>query len=123
MANQVPLLPLKHTIDSYNTVIEQGKDDKFGKPIPRDLHPIKHPPYYCIRLISKVHYCMGGIQINTQAQVIRIDDNSPIGRFYAAGEIIGGVHGASRLGSNSISECLIFGRIAGINAASEAPRP
>ena len=122
LANQVPLLPLKHTIDSYNAMIESGKDGQFGKPVPRDLLPIKHPPYYCIRLISKVHHCMGGIRINPRAQVLRIDGNTPIGRFYAAGEIVGGVHGASRLGSNAIPECLVFGRIAGTNAASEAPR-
>ncbi|HPV48581.1 MAG TPA: flavocytochrome c [Smithellaceae bacterium] len=122
IANQAPLLPLKHTIDSYNSLIESGQDDHFGKPIPSDLLPIKHPPYYCIRLISKVHHCMGGIRINARAQVIRIEDNQPISRLYAAGEITGGIHGASRLGSNAIPECLIFGRIAGINAASEAPR-
>jgi len=122
MSNQVPLLPLKHTIDSYNTLIESGKDDQFGKPIPGDLLPIKHSPFYCIRLISKVHHCMGGIRINAKAQVIRIEGSQPIGRFYAAGEIVGGVHGASRLGSNAIPECLVFGRIAGSNAASEVPR-
>ncbi len=123
MANQVPILPLKHTIDSYNALIEGGKGDTFGKSIPRDLMPMKHPPYYCIRLVSKVHHTMGGIRINARAQVIRMDGNQPIGRFYAAGEIVGGVHGASRLGSNAIPECLVFGRIAGTNAAREPLRP
>jgi hypothetical protein len=113
----------QHTIDSYNALIEGGKGDTFGKSIPRDLMPMKHPPYYCIRLVSKVHHTMGGIRINARAQVIRMDGNQPIGRFYAAGEIVGGVHGASRLGSNAIPECLVFGRIAGTNAASEPLRP
>jgi len=122
MANQVPLVNLKHTIDSYNAMIEQGRDDKFGKPLPKDLLPMRHPPYYSIRLVSKVHHCMGGIRINTQAQVLLIGTDKPIGRFYAAGEIVGGIHGASRLGSNAIPECLIFGRIAGGNAAGETSR-
>ncbi len=122
MANQVPLLPLKATVDAYNALIEKGRDDRFGKPMPKDLQPMTHPPYYSIRLISKVHHCMGGVRINTRAQVIRIDTNQPIGRFYAAGEITGGIHGASRLGSNAIPECLVFGRIAGNNAALEPTR-
>jgi len=122
MANQAPLLPLKATIETYNALIEKGNDDRFGKPIPKDLLPMKHPPYYAIRLISKVHHCMGGIRINTKAQVLRIDTSEPIGRFYAAGEIVGGVHGASRLGSNAIPECLVFGRIAGSNASCEPAR-
>ncbi len=123
IANQAPLIPLKATINAYNALIEKGRDDQFGKPLPKDLLPLKHPPYYSIRLISKVHYCMGGIQINTRAQIIRIDTQQPIGRFYAAGEIVGGIHGASRLGSNAITDCIVFGRIAGGNAANEPPRP
>jgi len=122
-ANQAPLVPLLETIKAYNSFIENGRDDEFGKPIPKDLCPIKHPPFYSIRLISKVHHCMGGIQINERAQVIRIDTQQPIGRFYAAGEIAGGIHGASRLGSAAITECIVFGRIAGRNAAGESPRP
>jgi flavocytochrome c len=121
-ANQAPLLPLKATIETYNALIEKGRDDRFGKPIPKDLLPMNHPPYYAIRLISKVHHCMGGIRINPKAQVLRIDTGQPMGRFYAAGEIVGGVHGASRLGSNAIPECLVFGRIAGSNASCEPPR-
>jgi len=41
--------------------------------------------------------------------------------LYAAGEVTGGIHGACRLGSCAITECLVFGRIAGSNAASEIP--
>lgn len=121
-ANQAPLVPLRETIEAYNAYIENGKDDEFGKPIPKDLHPLRNPPYYSIRLISKVHHCMGGIQINERAQVIHVGTHRPIERFYAAGEIAGGIHGASRLGSAAITECLVFGRIAGDNAAAEPLR-
>jgi len=47
-------------------------------------------------------------------------DGVPIQGFYAAGEVTGGVHGANRLGGNSISETITFGRIAGENAAKSA---
>jgi len=123
VTNQAPLAPLKETIEAYNSFIDNGRDDEFGKPIPKDLHPLRHPPFYSIRLVSKVHHCMGGIQINHRGQVVHIDTHQPIGRFYAAGEITGGIHGLSRLGSAAITECLVFGRIAGQNAADEPLRP
>jgi len=59
-----------------------------------------------MRLWSKVHYTMGGISIITKAQVLDFDGNVIKG-LYAAG-----VHGASRLGSCAITECIVFGRIA-----------
>ncbi|HPR52797.1 MAG TPA: flavocytochrome c, partial [Deltaproteobacteria bacterium] len=120
--NQIPLDVLKETIRNYNASVEKGEDNEFGKPMPDDLSPIQYPPYYSIRLISKVHHCMGGVQINAQAQVIHVQTHMPIGRLYAAGEITGGIHGASRLGSNAITDCLVFGRIAGRNAAHEPTR-
>jgi succinate dehydrogenase/fumarate reductase flavoprotein subunit len=54
--------------------------------------------------------------INGEAQVLNLS-KQPIKGFYAAGEVTGGVHGASRLGSCAIIDCLVFGRIAGKNAA------
>jgi succinate dehydrogenase/fumarate reductase flavoprotein subunit len=59
---------------------------------------------------------MGGVGINERAEVLDLCGN-PIPRLFAAGEVTGGVHGASRLGSCSITDCLVFGRIAGVNAA------
>jgi fumarate reductase flavoprotein subunit len=59
---------------------------------------------------------MGGLKITPEAQVVA-RGGKPIPGFYAAGEVTGGVHGANRLGGNSISETITFGRIAGANAA------
>ena len=42
----------------------------------------------------------------------------PIRRLFAAGEVTGGVHGANRLGGNSLLECVAFGRIAGERAGT-----
>ncbi|MBN1856258.1 MAG: FAD-binding protein [Dehalococcoidia bacterium] len=63
---------------------------------------------------------MGGVQINASAQVIDLK-GYPIGGLYAAGEATGGVHGACRLGSCAITDCLVFGRIAGRSAATGRP--
>lgn len=61
---------------------------------------------------------MGGIRINTQAQVLD-ESGEVIPGLYAAGEVIGGIHGNNRLGGNAYSDIMTFGRIAGVNAAEE----
>lgn len=58
------------------------------------------------------HYVMGGIQVDpdTQAAV-------GVEGLFAAGEVAGGMHGSNRLGGNSLSDLLVFGRRAGLGAA------
>lgn len=110
---------LAATLRKYNESVDHGVDREFGKPLgPNNRHKIT-PPYYLVRLRPKIHYCNGGIQINTRAQVMDVEHHQPIPGLYAAGEVTGGVHGACRIGGTAISECLVFGRIAGANAAQE----
>jgi succinate dehydrogenase / fumarate reductase flavoprotein subunit len=60
------------------------------------------------------HYSMGGIPTNADGQVIRDAENTPVAGFYAAGECACiSVHGANRLGTNSLLEASVFGRRAG----------
>jgi succinate dehydrogenase/fumarate reductase flavoprotein subunit len=119
-AQSMNLKTLSETVQEYNRSVDQGMDTEFGKPLPDDTFNKILPPYYLVRLKPKIHYCNGGIQINPRAQVMNIEDHQPIPRLYAAGEVTGGVHGASRISGMSICECLVFGRIAGINVAQEA---
>jgi len=72
-------------------------------------------PFYAIRLVPKPHHTMGGLKINTKAQVISANTNKPIPGLFAAGEVTGGTHGASRLGSCAIADCLVCGMVAGEN--------
>ena len=59
------------------------------------------------------HYSMGGIPTNIDCQVIG-SDSQTIARFFAAGECAClSVHGANRLGANSLLECVVFGKRAG----------
>ncbi len=111
---------LASTLERFNGHIEGKADTEFGKPILPEALPIQHPPFYGMRLWPKVHHTMGGVQINVRAQVINLDGHA-ISGLYAAGEVAGGVHGACRLGSCAITDCLVFGRIAGRNAAAERP--
>lgn len=117
--NKIKLDNLLVTIERYNRSVSLGHDMDFGKPLLKDLNAIETPPFYAIRLIPKVHHCMGGVQINREGRVLDIETHEPIPGFFAAGEVTGGVHGASRLGSVAITDCLVFGRIAGHNAAKE----
>lgn len=112
----MPKDAFQETVVQFNACIADGSDPEFGKPILQDAVPLEHPPYYSMRLWPKVHYTMGGILINTRAEVLDLQQK-PIQGFYAAGEVAGGVHGACRLGSCAITDCLVFGRIAGQEAA------
>ena len=114
---QIPMHSLKHTIEQFNDYVGQGFDKDFNKPILSNARPLRYPPYFCIRLWPKVHHTMGGVLINSQAQVLNLS-RQPMKGFYAAGEVTGGIHGACRLGSCAIIDCLVFGRIAGRNAAN-----
>lgn len=114
--HNVPIKNFQETLEVFNESFKDGVDKSFGKTLIENASPIINPPFYAMRLWPKVHFTMGGIRINTNAQVIDLDGNIIKG-LYAAGEVTGGVHGASRLGSCSITDCMVFGRIAGKNAA------
>jgi len=114
---QIPLSSLEKSIQDYNNAIDQGKPDAFGKAVTSSTLKIASPPYYAIRLWPKIHYTPGGVGINSRAQVLDFN-REPIPGLYAAGEVTGGVHGAGRLGSCALTECIVFGRIAGKQAGS-----
>jgi len=59
------------------------------------------------------HYVMGGVKVDAETQ------ESTVPGLFAAGEVGGGMHGANRLGGNSLSDLLVFGRRAGLHAASQ----
>jgi len=114
---KMPPDALEATIAAYNKAVDDKNDPEFKRPdMPR---AIKTPKYYAIEVMPGIHYTMGGLKINTNTQVIG-KNGKPIPGFFAAGEVTGGVHGANRLGGNSISETITFGRIAGDNAAKLA---
>ncbi|MBQ3403680.1 MAG: flavocytochrome c [Synergistaceae bacterium] len=105
---------LKATVARYNELVAAGKDTDFEKD-EVDL-PIGKAPFYCVPLSPTLHHTMGGLKINTEAQVLR-EDGSVIPGLYAAGEVTGGIHGSNRVGGNALTDGVVFGRIAGKNAA------
>ena len=62
------------------------------------------------------HTSLGGVVIDARCRVLRAD-GTPIPGLFAAGEVTGGVHGLNRIGGNAGTEVLVFGRIAGNEAA------
>lgn len=102
------------TVDQYNKYVKDEKDTEFNKNIlPK---AIDKGPYYAIEVSPAVHHTMGGVRINTSAQVLDAK-GQPIPGLYAAGEITGGVHGGNRIGGNAMTDITVFGKIAGDNAA------
>ncbi len=83
------------------------------------VDPIKAP----IPVVPTCHYQMGGIPTNYKGQVVVPKDgnpNVPVAGFYAAGECAcASVHGANRLGTNSLLDLLVFGKAAGETVVSD----
>jgi len=122
LAKKMGLPPgtVEETIAKHNQYIATGKDPEFNKPITKQMGPLAEGPYYGVAQWPAIHHTMGGVRIDPKTRVIDLW-GEPIPKFYAAGEVSGGVHGANRLGGNATASCTVFGRIAGINASAEKP--
>ncbi len=103
------------SVEKYNEGMLSGVDE-FGKSASADS-VIEQGPFYASLRTPTVHYTMGGIEINADAQVLDADGNAIPG-LYAAGEVASGIHGNNRLGGNAYPDIMTFGRIAGQNAAA-----
>lgn len=103
------------TIARYNKLVASGKDTDFERPnLPRALN---EGNYYAIEVTPGVHHTMGGVNIDSKAEILNAK-GMVIPGLFGAGEVTGGVHGANRLGGNAISDIVTFGRLAGANAAA-----
>lgn len=93
-ARETPERVFLSYLDQYNFCLKRGLDLK------KEMAEVA----------PAVHYFMGGIEINERGE-------SNLASLYAAGEVAGGVHGANRLGGNSLADLLVFGARAGEWAA------
>ena len=113
----VPADALKATMAQYAKDQKAGKDSCCGRT--KMERPLNKPGYYAIRITPAVHHTMGGVKINTKAEVLDTK-GKVIPGYFAAGEVTGGVHGGNRLGGNAQADIIVFGRIAGQGAAAYA---
>ncbi|UDQ82115.1 flavocytochrome c [Erwinia rhapontici] len=111
---------LQTTLGRYNQFVEQQKDEDFGRTTAL-RHPLNKGPYFAIRIAPGVHHTMGGVTINTDTAVLDAQ-KQVINGAWAAGEVVGGIHGANRIGGNAVADIIIFGILAGRNAAAYAKR-
>ncbi len=98
-ARQTPWRIFLSYLDQYHFCLKRGLD---LKRTPAEVAPA-------------LHYCMGGVQTDEWGQ-------TAVAGLYAAGEVAGGLHGANRMGGNSLADILVFGARAGQAAAMWAGR-
>ncbi|HEX6676799.1 MAG TPA: succinate dehydrogenase flavoprotein subunit [Actinomycetes bacterium] len=81
------------------------------------------PKHEGVPIQPTAHYAMGGIPTNVSAEVVADPANTVLPGLYAAGECACvSVHGANRLGTNSLLDIVVFGKRAGVNAGEHANR-
>ena len=111
---KIPVDNLKATIARVNEFARTGKDLDFN--YRSRFVDLSTGPYWIYRGVPSVHHTMGGLKINPKAEVLDANDK-PIPGLWAAGEVTGCTHGTNRLGSNAYTDIIVFGRIAGAEAA------
>ena len=117
----IPLQSLQKTIEEYNSdLAKKLSHDRMGREIHHANEPMSEAPWYVSRFLPKVHLCGGGVSTDLNARVLSVVDDLPIPGLFAAGEITGGLHGIARLNSCGLLDALVFGRVAGKEAARGA---
>ena len=111
----VDVAVLKETFDKYTKNATPEKDE-FSKKYFDNLPFFVEDSFYVAVVCPVVHYTMGGLALNTKAQVLS-KSGGIIPGLYVTGECAGGIHGKNRLGGNSLLDCVVYGRIAGDSAA------
>ena len=116
LAAQIEVDPatLAETLKNWNQYVADQNDPDFGRDTGMD-NDLSTAPYYAIKIAPGIHHTMGGVHIDTDAEVIDTNGNEIPGLF-AAGEVCGGVHGGNRLGGNAVADIVVFGRIASESA-------
>ncbi len=105
---------LAATVEKYNGFVAAGEDADFGREV---TAPIGEGPYYLVEQCLRYSTTLGGLTINSQLQLVDAG-NVAIPGLYAAGEVVGGVFGASFPPSAGVGWALTSGRMVGEQIAS-----
>src|SRR6266576_1742544 len=103
-------------------IASKQSPDYIKKKLPSMYHQFKELAHVDItkdamEIGPTTHYVMGGVKVDAETQ------ESTVSGLFAVGEVGGGMHGANRLGGNSLSDLLVFGRRAGLHAAAQRGAP
>jgi succinate dehydrogenase/fumarate reductase flavoprotein subunit len=107
---------LQTTIDDFAAYIDMGKDYLTGRDV-STMEKFGAGPYYALPICPGFHATRGGPRKNAQMQILA-PDGEPIPHLYGAGEC-GSFYAHLREGGGGTTECIIFGQIAGRNAATK----
>ncbi len=129
------LLPRDEVARSINSEVKAGRGTPHGgvyldiatRRTPEDIRRRLPSMYHQFKELAGVditaeamevgptcHYAMGGIRVDADSEAATVPG------LFAAGEVAGGMHGSNRLGGNSLSDLLVFGRRAGVGASEYA---
>lgn len=108
---------LAATVDEYNRYAKDGKDPLFSRKAVKGA--IDQGPYYGFICTPVAIATLGGLHVNAQMRVLDVYQK-PIKKLYAAGEVLGAVHGNSYVGGDSLGSSMALGRVAGEDAAKAA---
>lgn len=118
---EVPADTLLETVASYNSYVDTGEDPEFGRRhlvhSYGSLVRIEQGPFYAYPSTAAVFGTYCGLRIDNTMQVIDVYDE-PLHGLYAAGEIVGGFHGAAYMTGTALGKAAIFGRIAARSATT-----
>ena len=129
------LLPRDEVARAINSEVKAGRGSPHGgvfldiasRRTPEEIRRLLPSMYHQFKQLADVditttamevgptcHYAMGGIRVEADTEA------TTVAGLYAAGEAAGGMHGSNRLGGNSLSDLVVFGRRAGMSAAQRA---
>lgn len=116
LANKIGVEPdiLQDSLNRFNKACHEGADPEFRRE-PKTLRAFAAGPLYAVRLEQTMLNTQGGARRNKEAEVLDTK-GKPIPHLYSAGEF-GGICANQYQGGNNLAECLIWGKIAGENAA------
>jgi fumarate reductase flavoprotein subunit len=120
---EVPLAALAATLARYNGFVDAGKDEDFGRTALVHHHGalrrIETAPFYAYPSTAAVFGTYCGVRVDTGLRVIDVF-GEPIGRLFAAGEMVGGFHGGAYMTGSALGKAAVFGRLAARSAAAAA---
>ena len=114
-ALEIPAEAFAETMKTWNGYVAEKNDPEFGRT--SFASPLDTAPFYAVKVTAGIHHTMGGLCIDSNTQVLNTE-GAVIPGLFAAGEVTGGGHGANRLGGNAVADFVVFGRIAGEQAAA-----
>lgn len=113
---------LVDTVQTYNAYVRAGDDQAFGRSLRFESNPgrglIETPPFYGIPTRSGLTSTYAGLTVEPSMRVMDVF-GAPIEGLFAAGEVVGGFHGAAYYSGTGLGKAAVFGLIAGRSAAAE----